>query len=142
MCTGTLLPRWYKKRCWGYKPSSSPWCSPVVLVPKKDGTTRFYIDYRRLNSITKTDVYPLPRIDDILDTLGEKHYFSLLDLAAGYWQVGLDAESATKSAFLHTRNYTSLSECLLACVMPQQLSSDRWRQFWLGCCGTVIILLH
>jgi len=82
------------------KPSSSPWASPVVLVPKKDGTTRFCIDYRRLNSVTKKDVYPLPRIDDILDTLGGARYFSSLDLAAGYWQVGLDAESAAKSAFI------------------------------------------
>lgn len=82
------------------KPSSSPWASPIVLVPKKDGTTRFCVDYRRLNSVTKKDVYPLPRIDDILDTLGGKKYFSSLDLAAGYWQVGLDAESAAKSAFI------------------------------------------
>ena len=74
------------------KPSSSPWASPVVLVPKKDGTCRFCIDYRK-------DVYPLPRIDDILDTLGGTKYFSSLDLAAGYWQIGLDAESASKSAF-------------------------------------------
>ena len=81
------------------KPSSSPWASPVVLVPKEDGTTRFCIDYRRLNSVTKNYIYPLPRIDDILDTLGGARYFSL-DLAAGYWQVGLDAESADKSAFI------------------------------------------
>ena len=82
------------------KPSSSPWASPVVLVPKKDGTHRFCIDYRRLNSITKKDVYPLPRIDDILDTLGGTKYFSSLDLASGYWQVSLDAESSAKSAFI------------------------------------------
>lgn len=82
------------------KPSSSPWSSPVVLVPKKDGTTRFCIDYRKLNSITKKDVYPLPRIDDILDTLGGAKYFTSLDLASGYWQVSLDAESRVKSAFI------------------------------------------
>ena len=82
------------------KPSSSPWASPVVLVPKKDGTTRFCIDYRKLNSMTKKDVYPLPRIDDILDTLGGARYFTSLDLASGYWQVSLDAESRTKSAFI------------------------------------------
>ena len=81
------------------KPSVSPWASPIVLVPKKDGTYRFCVDYRRLNAATKKDVYPLPRIDDILDTLGDSNYFSSLDLASGYWQVELDAESRQKSAF-------------------------------------------
>ena len=58
-------------------PSSvSSWASPVVLVPKKDGTTQFCVDFRRLNTITKKDVYPLPRIEDILDTLGRAQYFT------------------------------------------------------------------
>ena len=81
------------------QPSVSPWASPVVLVPKKDGTYRFCVDFRRLNAITTKDVYPLPRVDDILDTLAECKYFSSLDLASGYWQVELDAESRPKSAF-------------------------------------------
>ena len=51
-------------------PSSSPWASPVVLVPKKDGSLRFCIDYCRLNSIIRKDVYPLLRVDDILVALG------------------------------------------------------------------------
>jgi len=59
-------------------------------VPKKNGQLRFCIDYRRLNAITKKDVYPLPRIDDILDQLGKAKYFISLDLASGYWQVTLD----------------------------------------------------
>ena len=81
------------------RPSASPWASPVVLVPKKDGKLRFCIDYRRLNAATRKDVYPLPRIDDILDTLGRVKYFTSLDLASGYWQVGLEEESRQKSAF-------------------------------------------
>ena len=81
------------------QPSSSPWASPVVLVPKKDGTLRFCIDYRRLNAVTRKDVYPLPRVDDIFDALGEVKYFSTLDLASGYWQVELDDDARQKSAF-------------------------------------------
>ena len=81
------------------RPSVSPWASPVVLVPKKNGDLRFCVDYRRLNSVTRKDVYPIPRIDDILDTLGRVNYFTSLDLASGYWQVELEEGSRSKSAF-------------------------------------------
>jgi len=81
------------------QPSSSPWASPIVLVRKKDGTLRFCIDYRALNSVTKPDPFPLPRIDDLLDQLGKSQYFSTLDLAAGYWQIKVDKESREKTAF-------------------------------------------
>ena len=68
--------------------SNSPWSSPVVLVKKRDGSVRFCIDYRRLNAVTVKDSYPLPRIDDTLDALSSARYFTTLDLAAEYWQVG------------------------------------------------------
>ena len=73
--------------------SCSLWASPVVVVPKKDGLTRFCMDYWRLNTVTRKDVYPLPRVEDILDTLGCAKYFTTLDLSADYWQVELDPES-------------------------------------------------
>ena len=82
------------------QPSESPWASPIVLVRKKDGSHRFCVDYRRLNTLTKSDTYPLPRIDDLLDKLGGAKYFSTLDLASGFWQVRVHPASIEKTAFL------------------------------------------
>ena len=81
------------------EPSDSPWSSPVMLVTKKDGGTRFCVDSRRLNDATLKDAYPLPRIDDTLDMLSGKQWFSTLDLVSGYWQVSLSREAHVKTAF-------------------------------------------
>ena len=69
------------------QPSSSPWGSPIVLIPKKDGSVRFCIDYWKVNAVTRRDAYPLPRTDDMLDTLAGAKLFSTLDMVSGYWQV-------------------------------------------------------
>ena len=80
-------------------PSKSPWASPIVLVPKKDGSLRFCVDYRKVNEITHKDAYPIPRIDDTLDTLAGSVCFSTLDLKSGYWQVEVDPQHREKTAF-------------------------------------------
>jgi hypothetical protein len=81
-------------------PSYSPWASHVVLVEKKDSSTCFCVDYWRLNSITKKDTYPLPRIDEMLDQLQGTRIFSSLDLASGFWQVPLMKNAKEKTAFV------------------------------------------
>ena len=82
------------------EPSNSPWASPIVLVLKKDGSYRFCVDYRELNAVTKPDIFPLPRIDDLLDQLGNTKFFSTLDLASGFWQVQVHPNSRAKTAFV------------------------------------------
>ena len=79
--------------------SNSAWSSPVVLIPKKDGSKRFCVDYRKLNAITITENWPVPRIQDILDRLGESTWFTTVDLASGYWQVAIEQTSRHKTAF-------------------------------------------
>ena len=79
--------------------STSPWCSPIVMVRKKDGSYRFCVDLRAVNSVTQGMSHPLPRVDDALDTLSGAKYFSSLDMASGYWQVEIAPEDREKTAF-------------------------------------------
>ena len=82
------------------EPSLSPWASPVVMVPKPDGTLRLCIDYRRVNAVTEPDCHPLPRIDDIIDEVGRAAFVSTLDLTQGYYQVPLSERARPISAFI------------------------------------------
>ena len=82
------------------EPSDSPWSSPVVMVWKKDGSLRFCVDYRELNRVTRKDTFPLPRVDDLLDQVGQSRYFTTLDLASGYWQIRVASSSREKTTFV------------------------------------------
>lgn len=80
--------------------SDSEWSSPCILVPKSDQTFRFCTDYRKVNSVTKTDSYPIPRVDDCIDQVGSASYVSKFDLLKGYWQVPLTEWAKRVSAFV------------------------------------------
>ena len=82
------------------EPSTSKWAAPIVLIPTPDGSLRFCIDYRRLNALTLRDSYPLPRMDDCLDSLGTANIFSTLDANSGYWQLKVAEEDRDKTSFM------------------------------------------
>ena len=115
--------------------SDSPWASPVVLVMKKDGSTRFCVDYRHLNSLTVKEAYPLPRIDDSLRLLGSQQWFSTIDLASGYWQVAMSAETKRKAAFVTHEGLLQFwvmpfglcnAPATFECLMDRVLCGMRW----------------
>src|SRR2546430_17565643 len=82
------------------QPSTSPWLFSIVVVKKKNGKFQFCVNYKLLNDITKKDNYPLPRIDELLDSLHEAQWFTTLDLASGYWQIKVKPEDQEKTAFI------------------------------------------
>jgi len=82
------------------KESESPWAAPMVVVKKKDGKLRICVDYRKLNQITQVDAYPMPRVEELLDSVGQSTFITTLDLAKGYWQVPVAPEDQPKTAFI------------------------------------------
>ena len=81
------------------QPSQSPWCNAVVLVRKKDGSLQFCIDFCRLNAWTKKDAYPLPRMQETMESIVGARHFSCMDLKSGFWQIKMAEESRQYTAF-------------------------------------------
>jgi hypothetical protein len=82
------------------EPATYEWASPVVLITKPDGSVRICVDYRKLNALTIKDSYPLSRMDECLDSLGDATVLSTLDCNSGYWQILMKEEDQNKTAFV------------------------------------------
>ena len=80
--------------------SHSSWYAPIVVVPMGDGGKRMHVDYIVLNAISRTDMWPMPRIDDMLTKLGKAKFFATLDLRSGYHHISLDKDAIKKTAFV------------------------------------------
>ena len=78
-------------------PSNSDWAAPMVVV--KDGTICLCVNYRCLNAVTQVDANPMPRIDDLIDLVGQAHYISALDLTNRHWQIPVREQDQLKTAF-------------------------------------------
>ena len=85
------------------QPSTGPWAAPVVVAKKKGGQLRFCVDYRRLNTQTIVDVFPMPDVKETLDALAHAKYFSVMDARAGYWQVLMEPLDVPKTGFVTRR---------------------------------------
>lgn len=101
------------------RPSSSPWSSPIMAVPKKSGDVRICVDFRAINQMTAPDNYPLPRIDDLLASVSSARYLTTLDLTQGYHQVLLTPSTIPITAFVtHRGKYEYLRLPFGLCNAP------------------------
>lgn len=78
------------------EPALTELAVPVVFVPREDSILRFCIDYRKLNAVPKRDYYPIPRMDEYIDSLGDATVISMLDAKSGYWQIEIDDEKKVR----------------------------------------------
>ena len=104
-------------------PSQSLWCYAIVIVCKKDGGLWFCIDFHKLNVRTKKDFYPLPWIQEAIESLVGTGCFSCLDLKAHFWQISMDEALKQYTAFT-MGNFLSANACCLGCLMPQPCSKE------------------
>src|SRR5579871_1398163 len=82
------------------KKCENPWATPILFIKKKNSKLHLVVDYCKLNKVTRKDTYPLPRIDELLDSLGNMAMFLILDMYSGFYQIEVDPKSHEKTAFI------------------------------------------
>lgn len=112
------------------EPAVGEWASPVVIVPKPEGTPRFCSDCRRLNLVTVEDAYPIPRMDDCLGSQGDAQVFSILDCNARYWEIPIAPEDKHITTFTsHTGTWKCVRLPFGLCSAPATFN-ERWISSW------------
>ncbi|CAI2194842.1 13766_t:CDS:2, partial [Funneliformis geosporum] len=113
------------------RPSKSQWTSPVVVVEKKNSKKRLCIDYRKLYSVTKKNNYPLPRIDNMLETLEGSQWFTSLDLSSGFLQVELELKDREKTIFITRFGTYEFNQYVVVYVDNINISSRSFEEYLL-----------
>jgi transposase InsO family protein len=80
--------------------SDSPWAAPIVVVPKPDGSDRLCSDFRKLNGVSVSDPFPMPRVEAMIDRVGKAKFMTKLDMTKGYWQIPVHKDSIPLTAFV------------------------------------------
>ena len=132
------------RRCWSLalRPSQSVWCNAVVLVRKKDGGLRFCIDFHCLNACMKKDSYPLPRIQEALESLVGTAHFSCLDLKSGFWQIKMEKVSTQYTAFTVGNLGIFECDCMPFGLCNALATFQRLMQNCLGKLNLIYCLIH
>ena len=124
------------------RPSSSAYASPLILVPKKDGSSRLVIDYRKLNETVVKNSYPLPNIEDILSQLGGSNQFSKIDMQKGFHQIPIAEKDKHKTAFLSFSGLYEFQTCPMGLTTAPscfQAAMDKVLQGLIGQCCDVFV---
>ena len=118
--------------------AKSEWASLVVRIPKLDGSMRFCVDYCRLNELTVPDAYPLPSMEDFLDSLGDAAFFATLDCNSGYWQNAVTGEDRAKTRLPVTKVASNSAECPLVSSVRRRRFSEQSACCYLVTCGAPV----
>ena len=111
------------------RPSTSPWASPMVTVKKPDGSARLCVDFKAINLVTQEEPFYMPRVEEVLESLGKARYISKIDLSKGYYQIPMVEEDICKAAFTCHRGRFEFLRMPFGVKTPQQCFRSSCRAF-------------